>query len=297
VEDIFDISGKTALITGSTRGIGRALAQGLAAAHSRILIHGRDAARAEDAASALRAEQGADAIACAFDVTSPEQVEHGIRRIEEEIGDIDILVNNAGIQRRAPFADFPVPDWDEVLATNLTSAFLVSRQVAKSMIRRGRGKIVNIGSVQSQLGRPGITPYAASKGGLVMLTRGMCADLAPYGIQVNAIAPGYPQSFRHAEGWLLIVPASVFDRHVRFAVGCVVHGVPGVPGRAPAPTAPGCSSFRVAGIVRAGQAGAGRAQSRCQQVRNVRAHGQVSLMARVRWRAWRASLAGRCQTR
>jgi gluconate 5-dehydrogenase len=191
VEDIFDISGKTALITGSTRGIGRALAQGLAAAHSRILIHGRDAARAEDAASALRAEQGADAIACAFDVTSPEQVEHGIRRIEEEIGDIDILVNNAGIQRRAPFADFPVPDWDEVLATNLTSAFLVSRQVAKSMIRRGRGKIVNIGSVQSQLGRPGITPYAASKGGLVMLTRGMCADLAPYGIQVNAIAPGY----------------------------------------------------------------------------------------------------------
>lgn len=191
MEDIFDISGKTALITGSTRGIGLALAEGLAAGRCRVLIHGRDAGRAADVAAALRAGHGADVSACAFDVTSPEQVERGIRRAEAAAGDIDILVNNAGIQRRGPFADFPVPEWDEVLAANLTSAFLVSRQVARGMISRGRGKIVNIGSVQSQLGRPGITPYAAAKGGLLMLTRGMCADLAPHGIQVNAIAPGY----------------------------------------------------------------------------------------------------------
>ena len=189
--DIFDISGSTALVTGSSRGIGRALAGGLAEAGCRVIVHGRDLVRAEQTAADIRRDYSADAFPVAFDVTSPADVLEGIGKIEAEIGEIDILVNNAGVQRRAPFVDFAVADWNEVLATNLTSAFLVGQRVARTMVQNGRGKIVNIGSVQSSLGRQGITPYAASKGGLVMLTKGMCADLAPSGIQVNAIAPGY----------------------------------------------------------------------------------------------------------
>ncbi|HEY0375312.1 MAG TPA: SDR family oxidoreductase [Amnibacterium sp.] len=187
---LFDVTGRVALVTGSTRGIGHALATGLADAGAHVVVHGRDRAVADGVAERIR-DAGGTASAAAFDVTDEDAVEGGIAAVEAAVGPIGILVNNAGLQRRAPFPEFRLEDWNDLVATNLTSGFLVSRAVARRMMPRGEGKIVNIGSVQSLLGRPGITPYAATKGGVAMLTRGMCADLAPSGIQVNAIAPGY----------------------------------------------------------------------------------------------------------
>ena len=188
--DLFDLTGRTALVTGSSRGIGRALAGGLAAAGAHVVLHGRDAATLAREADALGTD-GAVVSSVAFDVTDEDAVERGVAELTERVGAIDVLVNNAGVQSRARFTDFPVAEWHRLVATNLTSAFLVSRAVARGMQERGAGKIIHIGSVQSMLGRPGITPYAATKGGIAMLTRGMCADLGPSGIQVNAIAPGY----------------------------------------------------------------------------------------------------------
>ena len=189
--DLFDLSGRTALVTGSTRGIGYAFARGLIEAGARVIVHGRDPRAAEEAVSRLVAETGGAATSAGFDVTDPHAVDAGIAAIEQTLGVPDIVVNNAGIQRRTPLADFAVEDWNDLIATNLTSAFLVGRRVARGMIERASGKIVNVGSVQSRLARPGIAPYSATKGGIAMLTRGMCADLGPYGIQANAIAPGY----------------------------------------------------------------------------------------------------------
>nr|WP_206030664.1 glucose 1-dehydrogenase [Rhodococcus sp. B10] len=182
---------KVALVTGSSRGIGRALATGLAEAGARVVLNGRDA----DALSRTRDEvaeaTGVDVRADAFDVTDSAQVAAAAVRIESEVGPVEIVVNNTGVQHRAPLLEFADDDFRRVLDTNLTSAFYVGREFARAMVDRGHGKIVNICSVQSELGRAGIAPYAASKGGLKMLTRGMCADLAPRGIQVNALAPGY----------------------------------------------------------------------------------------------------------
>ncbi|MBC7518244.1 MAG: SDR family oxidoreductase [Microbacteriaceae bacterium] len=188
---LFDLSGRVALVTGSSRGIGLTLARGLAQAGARVVVHGRNPDSIELARQSVGKGFATEVDIARFDVTDPEAVDDGISRIEAEIGPIEILVNNAGIQRRAPFADFLISDWNDLVASNLTSTFLVSQRVARSMIAAGSGKIVNIGSVQSQLGRPGIAAYAATKGGVAMLTKGMCADLAPRGIQVNAIAPGY----------------------------------------------------------------------------------------------------------
>ena len=127
----------------------------------------------------------------AFDVTDGEAAEAGVAAVEAELGPLDILVNNAGVQHRAPMFEFPEAEWHRIIETNLTSAFLVGRAAARGMVERGRGKIVNVASLQSQIARPGTAPYAASKGGLKMLTRGMCADWGPAGVQVNAIGPGY----------------------------------------------------------------------------------------------------------
>lgn len=187
----FDITGALAIVTGSSRGIGFALASGLAEAGARVILHGRDVATVEAAADSLRGSHAAEIMTTTFDVTDAAAVAEGIADVESRWGVVDILVNNAGIQRRAPLLDFAIDDWNDIIATNLSSAFLVGQAVARGMVERGSGKIINIASVQSQLGRPGITPYAASKGGIVMLTRGMCADLAASGIQVNALAPGY----------------------------------------------------------------------------------------------------------
>jgi gluconate 5-dehydrogenase len=188
---LFDLTGRTALVTGSTRGIGYALARGLLTAGARVVVHGRDEERAARAAATLADETGGETLPAAFDVTAAGPVDAGVARLEAEWGTPDVLVNNAGMQRRAPVLEFSVADWDELVATNLTSAFLVAQRVGRGMVERGSGKIVMIGSVQSRLARPGIAPYSATKGGVVMLTRGLCADLGPRGIQTNALCPGY----------------------------------------------------------------------------------------------------------
>jgi gluconate 5-dehydrogenase len=186
----FDLSGRTALITGSSAGIGLALAQGLAGAGAAVVLNARNEAKLQAAAQALR-EQGARVHALAFDVTDATAVADAVARIEAEIAPIDILVNNAGMQKRAPLQDFAQADWQQLMRTNLDSVFIVSQAVARHMISRQRGKIVNICSVQSELGRPNIAPYTASKGAVKMLTKGMAIDWGPHGLQVNGLGPGY----------------------------------------------------------------------------------------------------------
>jgi gluconate 5-dehydrogenase len=187
---LFDLSGRRALITGSSQGIGLALAHALAAAGATVVLNGRDAARVAVAAETLTAG-GLPAEAAVFDVTDRAAVGAAIDTIERDHGPIDILINNAGIQRRAPLQDFPEDTWHEIVRANLDSVFFVGQAVARHMIARGRGKIVNVCSVQSELGRPGIAPYAATKGAVKMLTKGMCADWARFGLQVNGLGPGY----------------------------------------------------------------------------------------------------------
>ncbi|BCH35188.1 gluconate 5-dehydrogenase [Mesorhizobium sp. L-8-10] len=187
---LFDLTGSRALVTGSSQGIGLALAAGLARHGASIVLNGRDMARLAAAAERLRAS-GHSVDVAAFDVTDQKATEEGVARIEGEVGPIDTLVNNAGMQFRTPLEDFPADRWEQLLKTNVSSVFYVGQAVARHMIGRGRGKIINIASVQSELARPGIAPYTATKGAVRNLTRGMCTDWAQHGLQVNAIAPGY----------------------------------------------------------------------------------------------------------
>ncbi len=187
---LFDLSGRLALITGSSKGIGLALAGALGAAGATLVLNARDAKRLEAARAELQG-RGLTVHAVPFDVTDADAVHSGVAAIEADIGAIDILVNNAGMQHRAPFAEFPIDAWRKLTATNLDSVFYVGRAVAQRMIERRRGKIINICSVQSELGRPGIAPYAATKGAVKMLTKGMAIDLGRHGIQVNGLGPGY----------------------------------------------------------------------------------------------------------
>ena len=186
----FRLDGRLALVTGSSAGIGLALARGLAQAGARVVLNGRDAARLAAAAQQLR-DEGLAAVTHAFDVTDRAAVDAAVETIEATTGPIDILVNNAGMQRRAPFADFPAADWDTLMRTNVDSLFHVGQAVARRMIPRRRGRIINICSVQSEMGRPNIAPYAATKGAVKMLTKGMAIDWGPFGIQVNGLGPGY----------------------------------------------------------------------------------------------------------
>lgn len=190
IERLFNLSGRVALVTGSSQGIGLALAEGLGAAGATAVINGRDETKLEAARSGLAAK-GLSASVAAFDVTDEAAVIAGIERVERESGPIDILVNNAGMQFRTPLEDYPLDKWRELMRVNVESAFIVSKAAARGMIARGRGKVINIGSVQSELGRPTIAPYSATKGAIKMLTKGMCADWARHGLQINAIAPGY----------------------------------------------------------------------------------------------------------
>lgn len=182
---LFDLAGRRALVTGSSQGIGLALAAGLAAHGAAVVLNGRDEGKLAAAAARIPG-----ATVARFDVTDPEAAAEGVAAVLAD-GAIDILVNNAGMQFRTPLEDFPVDKWQQLLTTNVSSLFYVSQPVARHMIARGRGKIVNIASVQSELARPGIAPYTATKGAVRNLTRGMATDWAKHGLQVNAIAPGY----------------------------------------------------------------------------------------------------------
>jgi len=183
---IFDLKGRRALITGSSQGIGLALAKGLAEAGAAVILNGRDATKLAAAAAEIPGAQ-----VLAFDVTNHAAVRAAIDVFEAEFGAVDILVNNAGMQFRAPLEDFPVEAFNMLLQTNVMSVFNVGQAVARHMIKRGAGKIINIASVQTSLARPSIAPYTATKGAVGNLTKGMCTDWAKYGLQCNAIAPGY----------------------------------------------------------------------------------------------------------
>ena len=206
----FDLSGRNALVTGSSRGIGMTLARGLCEAGARVAVNARDAERTAAAAKALK-DDGHDALACPFDVTDPQQVTEGLSDAEERMGPLDILINNAGIQRRGPLLDTPEETWAEVLDTNLTAVFRVGREAARRMAPRGRGKIINIASLMSEVARPAVAPYAAAKGGVKMLTRAMCVEWAPLGINVNAIGPGYFATELNAD----LVADTRFDTWIR----------------------------------------------------------------------------------
>ena len=187
--NLFDLSGRRALVTGGGSGLGLAIAQGFARAGARVVLNGRDRARLADAASALERE-GAQVALAPFDVTDADAVNQGIAEVERE-GAIDILVNNAAINQRAPLEAFSDADWSKLIAANLDGPFFTCRALIPAMKARRSGKIINICSLASDIGRPNIVPYATSKGGLRMLTRALAVELAPYNIQVNGIAPGF----------------------------------------------------------------------------------------------------------
>jgi gluconate 5-dehydrogenase len=191
--DLFNLNDKTALITGSGSGLGYILALGLAQYGCRVILNGRNTEKLAQAVEQLK-DQGFDVAGYAFDIVDSKEVETVIGQIKTEVGPIDILVNNAGIQKRAPLEDFPEEDWDKLIDINLKGSYIMAKAVVKDMIERKSGKIINICSLQSELGRPTIAPYAASKGGLKMLTRAMANEWAKYNIQVNAIGPGYFKS-------------------------------------------------------------------------------------------------------
>jgi gluconate 5-dehydrogenase len=187
---LFDLTGKRALVTGSSRGLGYAMAQALAEAGASIVLNARDSVALGAAAQDLAAT-GAVVKAVAFDVTNRESVNDAVTYIEDELGPIDILVNNAGMQFRSSLEAFPPEKFDQVVTTNLTSVFNVSQPVARHMIARSSGKIINVCSILSDLARPSVAPYAATKAAVANLTRGMAVDWARHGLNVNGIAPGY----------------------------------------------------------------------------------------------------------
>ncbi len=189
-QTLFSLHGKTALITGSTRGIGFALAKGLGQAGAKILVNGRQQETVAEVVSVLEG-LSISASALVGDVTKQNQISAAIDAYEAESGPIDILINNAGMQHRAPLEEFDADVFDEMIAVNLKAAFYTAQALARHMIARQAGAIINIASVMSQLARPGIAPYTATKGAIANLTKGMAADWARYGLNCNAIAPGY----------------------------------------------------------------------------------------------------------
>ena len=188
---LFDLTGKVALVTGSTHGLGMAMAKGIGKAGATIIINGNSSQEKIDKAVEIFKSEGIQAFGYRFDVTNEEEVLNAIERIENEVGPIDVLVNNAGIIKRTPLVDMEVADFEQVIKVDLVSPFIVSKAVVKGMIQRKSGKIINICSMMSELGRNTVGAYAAAKGGLKMLTQNMCVEWAPHNIQVNGIGPGY----------------------------------------------------------------------------------------------------------
>jgi gluconate 5-dehydrogenase len=189
--NLFSLAGRTALVTGSSRGLGRAMAEGLAAAGASVVLNGSDPGRLKAAADEMRSAGHDVRQASCFDVTDEAAIAEAFRALDSAGIDVDILVNNAGIQLRKPMVDLPTDEWRRVIEANLTSAFVIGREAARRMIPRGRGKIINIGSLTSELARATVAPYTVAKGGMKMLTRAMTAEWAEHGIQANAIGPGY----------------------------------------------------------------------------------------------------------
>lgn len=188
---LFDLTGRMALITGSTRGIGFALAQGLAEAGAAVIINSRQQDAVTKAVSKLQA-LGLNARGAVFDVADPAGVDAAFEGFDRDGLAIDILINNAGIQHRQPMLDLTLDDWNRVINTNLTAAFVVGRAAARRMVNRGNGgKIINIGSLTSEAGRATVAPYTVAKGGIKMLSKAMAAEWAQFNIQANSIGPGY----------------------------------------------------------------------------------------------------------
>ena len=187
---LFDLSGRTALLTGSSRGLGRAMAEGMAAAGAAIVLNGTNSDRLAAAVAEMRAA-GHVVHEAPFDVTDEAGITQAFARLDTQGIQVDILVNNAGIQLRRPMVELATDDWRRVIETNLTSAFVIGREAAKRMTPRGHGKIINIGSLTSDLARATVAPYTVAKGGIKMLTKAMTAEWAGSGIQANAIGPGY----------------------------------------------------------------------------------------------------------
>jgi gluconate 5-dehydrogenase len=187
---LFNLKGKTALITGSSRGLGRAIAEGLAQAGARIIVNGTQADRTQFAQKELQT-QGYDVEALVFDVTNEQAVTQAFTDLDARHIAVDILVNNAGIQLRKSMVELTTPEWNKVIDTNLTSCFVIGREAAKRMIVRGHGKVINIASLTSELARATVAPYTVAKGGIKMLTKAMAAEWAVHGLQANAIGPGY----------------------------------------------------------------------------------------------------------
>ena len=187
---LFDLSGKTALVTGGTHGLGMAIATGLANAGATIVINDIFTDKLE----AAKKEYAANGIAVhtyELNVTDEKAVEETLPRIEKEVGPIDILVNNAGIIKRIPILEMKADEFRQVIDVDLTGPFIMSKAVAKGMVERGYGKIINMCSMMSELGRNTVSAYASAKGGLKMLTRNMATEWAKYNIQINGIGPGY----------------------------------------------------------------------------------------------------------
>ncbi len=188
---LFDLNGKVALVTGATHGLGMAMANGLGAAGATLVINGNSSQEKIEKAVSAYQSSGFTAHGYRFDVTNEDDVESAVARIEEEVGPIDILVNNAGIIRRIPMLEMPLDEWELVVRTDLTSVFVVSKSIVARMVKRQQGKVINICSMMSELGRDSVGAYAAAKGGLKMLTRNMATEWARHNIQVNGIGPGY----------------------------------------------------------------------------------------------------------
>lgn len=188
---LFDLTGKVALVTGATHGLGMAMAKGLGLAGARIVINGASSQEKLQAALAQYQALGIDVAGYLFDVTQEAAVAAAVKTMEIDVGPIDILVNNAGIIKRTPLLEMNLSDWDAVIRTDLTSVFIVAKAVVPGMIERGGGKVINICSMMSELGRNSVGAYAAAKGGLKMLTRNMATEWAKHNVQVNGIGPGY----------------------------------------------------------------------------------------------------------